>query len=222
MTETTGNPEKISNFQLFILLLSLVSILNIIVLLLPLPNEVKQVFRIMGNFYCIFFFVDFLIHLQQSKPKTKYFFKKFGFLDLLGSIPIGGFALFRIYRVIKYIVLLKRYTIKKLFQDINERRSESALFLVMFLLLFVLQYGGALVLLVESQAENPNIVTASDSLWWGVVTVTTVGYGDRYPVTSIGRIVGVVIMFVGVGVFGVLTSYLANTLLAPRKKVDDG
>lgn len=210
--------KQISNFQLFILLLSMLSIINVVVFFLPLSPEVKEVFITMGNFYCLFFFADFLIRLNKSKPKSKYFFKQLGFLDLLGSIPVPFFSIFRVYRVFKYIVLLKRYTIKRLISDVNSRRAESALFLVMFTLVFVLQFGGALALTAESMDGNANIKTASDALWWGVVTVTTVGYGDRFPVTGYGRIVGVLLMFVGVGTFGVLTSYLATTLLAPPKK----
>lgn len=213
-----SSPDQISNFQLFILLLSMLSILNVLVFLLPFSSQVKEVFQTMGNLYCLFFLADFFIHLKNSKPKSQYFFKQLGILDLLGSIPIAFFSIFRIYRVLKYIVLLKRYTIKRLLADVNSRRAESALFLVLFVLVFVLQFGGAAVLGFESKAANANILSASDALWWGVVSVTTVGYGDRFPVTNPGRMIGVLLMFVGVGTFGVLTSYLANSLLAPPKK----
>ena len=66
----------------------------------------------------------------------------------------------------------------------------------------------------------PTSRTASDALWYTIVTISTVGYGDQYPVTNPGRIVGVVIIVVGVGIFGTFTGYLANLFLAPRK--DDG
>jgi voltage-gated potassium channel len=211
-------PERISNFELFILLLTMLSMVNLIVFLLPLPAEIKQVFAVMSNVYCLFFLFDFFIRLKKSVPKSDYFLKKLGFLDLLGSIPFAPFAIFRLYRVIKYVHILKVYTIRRLLNDINERRAESALFLVFFVLMVVLQFGGSTILWAESYAANRNIVNASDALWWGVVTVTTVGYGDRFPVTNIGRLVGVVMMFVGVGTFGVLTSYLANSLLAPPKR----
>src|SRR5207245_1017237 len=62
------------------------------------------------------------------------------------------------------------------------------------------------------------ITTASDAVWYVIVTITTVGYGDKYPVTNPGRIVGVLIMVVGVGLFGVLTGFLANAFVAPKEE----
>jgi voltage-gated potassium channel Kch len=81
----------------------------------------------------------------------------------------------------------------------------------------VLQFGSMFVLGAEANAENANIRTASDALWWSYVTVTTVGYGDRFPVTNYGRLIGVAMLTIGVGLFGVLTGFLANAFLAPAK-----
>jgi voltage-gated potassium channel len=65
---------------------------------------------------------------------------------------------------------------------------------------------------------DANIVTAGYALWYLVVTMSTVGYGDRYPVTEIGRVFGATVLVVGVGVFGTLTGFLANAFLAPSKE----
>ena len=62
---------------------------------------------------------------------------------------------------------------------------------------------------------------ASDALWYTIATISTVGYGDQYPVTNAGRIVGSMIIVVGVGIFGTFTGYLANLFLAPRKKAPE-
>jgi voltage-gated potassium channel len=77
------------------------------------------------------------------------------------------------------------------------------------------------VLAAEARADNANILTASDALWWSYVTVTTVGYGDRFPVTTSGRVVGVAMLTIGVGLFGVLTGFLANAFLAPKRTAPD-
>jgi voltage-gated potassium channel len=80
-----------------------------------------------------------------------------------------------------------------------------------------------LVLQFESKVSDANITTGGDSLWWGVVTITTVGYGDQYPVTLAGRITGVFVMFAGIGIIGALASILASILVPPpdRKRTPD-
>jgi voltage-gated potassium channel len=96
--------------------------------------------------------------------------------------------------------------------DANE---PAALLVVIFLALLLLEFGAGFTLAVELQAPNGNIKDASDALWYVYVTVTTVGYGDRYPVTNAGRLLGVLIMTVGVGLFGTLTGFLANAFVSP-------
>ena len=70
----------------------------------------------------------------------------------------------------------------------------------------------------EAKAPDANITTGGDALWWGLVTITTVGYGDYYPVTMLGRIVGISVMFAGVGIIGALASILASMLVPPPKE----
>ena len=87
--------------------------------------------------------------------------------------------------------------------------------------ILVLQFGSLTILRIEDDAPGANITTASDALWYTIVTISTVGYGDQYPVTNAGRVVGSMIIVVGVGIFGTFTGYLANLFLAPRKKAPE-
>ena len=80
----------------------------------------------------------------------------------------------------------------------------------------VIEAGAFLVLMAERSAPSANIQTAADAMWWVYVTITTVGYGDRYPVTNTGRMVGIMVMTMGVGLFVTLAGYIANKLLAPE------
>jgi voltage-gated potassium channel len=73
------------------------------------------------------------------------------------------------------------------------------------------------VLALERTAPGATIVTASDAVWYLLVTMSTVGYGDVYPVTDLGRLIGSLIIVVGVGIFGTLTGFLANAFLAPSE-----
>jgi voltage-gated potassium channel len=88
-----------------------------------------------------------------------------------------------------------------------------SLFRVLIAVVATIFLGAWLVLLFEEKAKASNIHDYSDALWWAIVTVTTVGYGDRYPVTEGGRIVAVVLMLVGIGLIGVLTATVASVFI---------
>ena len=86
----------------------------------------------------------------------------------------------------------------------------------------MLEFGSLGMLAIESQSNASNITTAPDALWYMVVTLSTVGYGDQYPVTTQGRVLGAFVILTGVGIFGTLTGYLANFFLSPPKKKESG
>jgi ion channel len=79
----------------------------------------------------------------------------------------------------------------------------------------VLEFGSMLVTYFEQQDPNANIQSGGDAVWWAFVSITTVGYGDQFPVTDGGRIMAFFVLATGVGLFGVLSGYLANFFLAP-------
>jgi voltage-gated potassium channel len=81
-------------------------------------------------------------------------------------------------------------------------------------MLLVLEFGGMSMLAAESKSPDAIIKSASDSFWYICVTMTTVGYGERFPITNTGRIIGIVVLTTGIGLFGTLTGFLANAFLA--------
>ena len=95
------------------------------------------------------------------------------------------------------------------------------LYLVVFLGLFTLEFVGLLELRFEENAPGANITTAGDALWWGYVTATTVGYGDQFPVTRGGRVVGVLMLTVGVALFATFSGFLANAFLSVAKETPE-
>ncbi len=113
---------------------------------------------------------------------------------------------------------MRNFGLRNLARELIENRAANALLTVIFLVFCVLEFGSLGVLSAEQYAPNANITNASSALWWDIVTITTVGYGDRYPVTNAGRLVGVLVMIAGVGLFGTLSGFLANTFLAPPRK----
>ena len=84
--------------------------------------------------------------------------------------------------------------------------------------LLMLEFGSMGMLALEAGEPGANIETASDALWYSIVTMATVGYGDQFPVTNPGRMLGTVIIVVGVGIFGTLTGFLANAFISPPKQ----
>lgn len=73
-------------------------------------------------------------------------------------------------------------------------------------------------LLVESGAEGANIQTAENAIWWAIVTISTVGYGDFYPVTTVGHVIGGVVIVCGASFFGVISGYMASLFVAPDEQ----
>jgi len=216
---------KGTSYELFILLLSILSLVNIIIFILPsIDPLVKGVISIMDIFITLIFMLDFLYRLFTADSKSDYFLRQYGWADLLSSLPFQATKIFRVFRVIKIVRLSRAFGPGTVVRELRENRAGSALFLTIFLVIVVLEFGGSLIVAVEAGDPNANIDTPGDGVWWAFVTITTVGYGDQFPVTQNGRLVGMLTMSLGVGLFGVLTGFLANAFIPEKKerpKVDE-
>ncbi len=121
--------------------------------------------------------------------------------------------------------LLRGENKKKLIKDVLENRGQYAAFITVLMALIVLTVASVLVLQFESVSPDAKILTGKDAFWYSMVTITTVGYGDYYPVTSGGRITAMFIMLAGVGIIGALASILASLLVggsAPPEAEETG
>jgi len=200
-------------------LLSLLAIVNIILLILPFVNsDTKAVITAIDGFLTIFFLFDFSYRFFTVESKSHYFIKNWGWADLLASIPFYWLRIFRIFRTVCIYNLLQNYGTKRVVTEFRNNRAQFAVYIVILAVILVLEIGASLILIFESQSPKGNIKTAGDALWWGYVTITTVGYGDFYPVTFGGRLVGVAVMATGISIFSVFTAFIANSFLSPRKK----
>jgi voltage-gated potassium channel len=222
MTQETTRLRKHSNaYQIFILVLTVLSLAVMAVMLLPtLSDATYKVLGMYDNLICVIFLIDFFLNMRGASKKRDYFIGQRGWLDLLGSIPsfgvfrLGGLLrLARLSRLARILRLLRGEQKKALVKDILENRSQYALFITILLTILVLTVCSTLVLQFESKAPDANITSGGDAIWYALVTITTVGYGDFYPVTAAGRITAMFIMFRGVGIIGALASLLASLLV---------
>ena len=206
-----------ANYELFVLGLVVLSIINNLVVFFSIDQQARDLIGIVD--FCItgFLLGDFLYRVLRARRKRDYLITYYGWLDFVGSLPFPGA---RAARLIKFAILgrkLRRSDLQAMGEVVIARHAQSTLLGVVLLVVIVLELGALSVLKVETGASNANITTASDALWWSAVTVATVGYGDRYPVTNPGRIVGVLVMTVGLALFSVLTSFLADWFRRPRR-----
>jgi len=221
MSQQTVPPRKRSNsYNIFIFVLTILSLGIMVVMLLPLAPQTLDLLRVYDNLICVIFLIDFTYSLFSTPKKSDYFIKERGWLDLLGSIPALGITqyggllrLARLSRLARIARLMKGENKKELVEDVLQNRSQYAAFITILLTILVLTISSVLVLQFESKDPASSIQTGADALWYSIVTITTVGYGDFYPVTGPGRIAGMFIMFAGVGIIGALASLLSSLLV---------
>jgi voltage-gated potassium channel Kch len=217
MTRKPQTELRHSSWEIFVLALTVVSLANIVLLLLRLNEDADSVILIVDGALCLVFFADFLYRLRAAESKRAYMGRGGGWLDLIGSFPVPGFRIARTLRVARAAIEIRDHGGRRLWRDFARERAQGALYVVLLLVVLVLEFASIGVLAAERGAEDANIESASDALWWGYVTITTVGYGDQFPVTTEGRIVGVLLLTIGVGLFGTFTAFVANVFLSPQK-----
>jgi len=213
-----------NSYNIFILVLTIFSLAIMVLQLMPVTQAEQDLLLLYDNVVCVIFLFDFAYNLTGAKPKREYFIGQRGWLDLLGSLPSLGFLritgllrLARLSRLARITRLLRGQAGKDLVLDVLKNRGQYATFITILLAGIVLSVGSILVLEFESRVPGGNIKSGGDAIWWGLVTITTVGYGDFYPVTTMGRLTGIFVMFAGIGIIGALASILASLLVSPSK-----
>lgn len=209
-------------YEIFIGILSVISIVNLVLMYAFAGDEaLQQVLLVMNGLFSAIFLGDFILRMSTAESAARYFFKGFGWADLLASLPFAQLKILRVFRLLRVYRLMRDVGPRTILSTLIRDRANSALMTLLLLGVLVLQFGSLGVLWVEEDANGANITTASDALWYTVVTISTVGYGDQYPVTTAGRLIGTLIIIVGVGIFGTFTGYLANLFLGPSKKAEE-
>lgn len=209
---------KSTGYEIFIGLLSVLSIANLVLVYAFVHDPgLQQILNVMNVLFSAIFLGDFLYRLRTAPSAAAYFFKHFGWADLLASLPFPQAKILRLFRLVRVTRLLRDVGPRNVWKSIMRDRAGSALLVLLLMGILVLEFGSLTMLRFEQYAPGANITSASDSLWYTMVTISTVGYGDQYPVTEAGRLTGTLIIVIGVGIFGTFTGYLANLFLSPRK-----
>lgn len=209
--------SELGPFQLIILTLSLVALTALgLELVFEMPPEAQRVLRWTDNTICIFLLIDFILRFRRAENKWQ--FMKWGWIDLLASIPeveaLRWGRFFRVFRILRIIRVVR--SMRELLQLIFRTRTQggvASVFLIMFLVLTISSTG----ILFCERVPGANIQSAEDAVWWSFTTITTVGYGDKYPVTLAGRSLAVVLMICGVGLFGTMSGVIASFFLGEDK-----
>lgn len=206
-----------ANYELFGIALAVLQTVNSVLWLALRDQREGQVILMVAVGISLFFCADSVYRWLRAPSRRQFLFIRHGWLLWLGSLPVPFVALLRLlwYRLI--IRRLRRSDYSDMVSVVVEKRAQSTLLGAILAAIIVLEAAATLILGAESQSPQANIQTAGDAVWWTVVTVATVGYGDKYPVTPTGRVIGVFVMIVGVGLFGVLTSFLAQWFVRARQ-----
>lgn len=206
------------------LLLVLVALADLFALMLSatrgLSAPVESLLGLIDLGVCAIFFADFLLRLKRAPDRAQ--FMKWGWIDLISCVPQLGVLRFgRVLRIVRVMRMLRAVrSTRVLAAHIWSQRGRHVLLSVMGLSALVTLCAAVAVLQFE-YVEGANIRTPADAIWWAFTTVTTVGYGDRFPTTGEGRMVAAGLMVVGVGLFGTFTAFVARLFVAPELKAEN-
>lgn len=186
-----------------------------------LPPETSLLLTYIDHVICVFFFAEFCVRFYRAEHKLV--FMRWGWIDLVSSIPaVNYLRAGRVLRLIRLLRLIRAFRSTQSFvKHVFKNKAKGAFTSVAILAVLLIIFCSIGILQVEKDPDS-NIKTAEDAIWWAYVTITTVGYGDKYPVTTEGRLIAAVLMTAGVGLFGTFTAYVASWFVEPGENVSDG
>jgi voltage-gated potassium channel len=208
-------------FEIFIQTLILLSVVSFSLDTIPnISEELSQILQGFEIFSISIFSIEYLLRIYVSKKPLQYIFSFYGFIDLVAILPfylngvldlrfLRAFRILRIFRVvrlIKYNDALKRF--KKAFAIVKE--EIILFFLITIVLIFITSAG---IYYFEHEAQPEVFKSVFHSAWWSIVTLTTVGYGDVYPITLGGKIFTFFVLMIGVGIVTIPAGLVATALL---------
>ena len=212
-------------FDIFIQSLIIASLVAFSVGTIPDLSEKTLAFlRVFEIISVLIFSVEYVLRIIVADKKLKYIFSFYGIIDLLAVLPfylslgvdmrslraLRLFRLFRLIKLVRFSKALQRFNI-----GLKMAREELTIFFMATVLLLFL--AGIGIYFFENAAQPEVFSSVFSSLWWAVATLTTVGYGDIYPVTVGGKIFTFVVLMIGLGIVAVPAGILSSSLSKARE-----
>jgi voltage-gated potassium channel len=184
---------------------------------LVLSAPTLTVFQWIDNAACGVFFIDVLVRWRRTGWSAEFW--RWGWVDLLAAIPFDAafrtLQIIRVYRILRVLRVLYKLQELTTGTTLNERLLALPGVAVVMII-----FSTALMVEAERHAPGATIKSGGDALWWALTTVTTVGYGDTYPVTTEGRIIAAGLMLVGIALFGSISAIVTSKLILPKETKD--
>lgn len=200
MGEIMKTNQKI--YEVFMAVLAIISII-LIVLSYGSVIDINHGYpELLNNAILIIFTIDYFARLFLAKDKKKFF--KENIFDLLSIIPVSAsFNLFRFARIGRLVVVFRLVRLIGLTGKLNRLLKINGL-------IYIIYTSIAILIVSASMYSISEHVPYGESLWWAIATATTIGYGDISPHTFLGKLAAILLMVIGIGFVGVLTSSLTN------------
>ncbi len=207
-------------FDLFIQSLILISLISFSIETIPdLSKYTKRILSFFEIATVLIFTMEYLSRVFVTDNKLKFIFSFYGIIDLLAILPfyiasgvdlrsIRIFRLFRLFRIFKMFCYSR--AIERLKNAFFSIKEELILFAVAAAFLLYISSVG--IYYFENEAQPEQFKSVFHCLWWSIITLTTVGYGDVYPITAGGKIFTSIIALIGIGVVAVPTGLVASAL----------
>jgi len=213
--------RKIYDILMFFLIIYVLGQLAIEIIV-PFREATSQTLSRIDFTICIIFLIDWIVFLIKSSNKKLYIKKNW--IGLLASIPftqiLRPLRILRLVRIVRSFRLLRGLKgASPIFRFLLKNKSRSALSIYLFLTTIIYSYC-SLGLYNFEKGLNESISGFGDVLWMSFTTLTSVGYGDIYPVTGGGRIMAGILVVTGMGLFSLLTAEFASIIISFAKKVD--
>ncbi|MBT3980197.1 MAG: ion transporter [Bacteriovoracaceae bacterium] len=204
-------------FNWFIQILILASIIQLTVETVPEFSNYKNIFHIIEIILTCAFVIEYLLRVSVAESKSKFIFSFYGLVDFFAILPTilsaGLFDLrfiraFRFLRAIR-IFKLARYAkaMERLHNAFKSVKEELTVFSILSLIILYISSAG--IYFFEHKAQPEQFKSIIHSFWWSLSTLTTVGYGDVYPVTPGGKVFTFFILVLGIGIVSVPAALLA-------------